>query len=459
MKKFISFLVAVLTTVVLTSLAISCTSGQGPISKAVVKAILAEKWEEVANLLPAEKTDSSPVAKFIKGHALLALNKNNESLCMFLAASTEPGLQEWEAWTKYFVQRHAKNAIAHYFYGDALARLENWDATLQQFSDALKIKQGHSLVLNAEAVVHAAKKEWDKSISDLEQAIKENSSLADAYANLGFLAILQSEGAKGALLDFDKALQLSPSFSVALYGRGCVKSILTKWEEAQDDFLKALGQGECFKALIAVNIVEMLQHMEANQRIEITADEETNPSMEIQRRFDTINKNENFGLMGVDLKKIVAMGERHVELRPMIEQGMRDLYTNPKIAGQLDKALPTLAGRNDWGARLAGSMPETKMETSLRGTIAGIGPGVVASVSGEKKLTMDFSKPLSEVKTMNENRSNYLHGLMNTMPKNPASGFKTSLEEANWDEGDWPFKTICGLSYRVISIDPKSKEK
>jgi hypothetical protein len=92
-------------------------------------AILKEDWQTVIKRL-GSNTNLSPAAAFVKAHAYLALNKNNESLCLFLGNSSKTSLQKWEQWTQAFAKKHPQQAIAHYFMGDALARLQQWDTAL-----------------------------------------------------------------------------------------------------------------------------------------------------------------------------------------------------------------------------------------------------------------------------------------------------------------------------------------
>lgn len=89
----------------------------------VEDAVLTEDWVKVSDLLTSVDTQTPfPVLRLIKAHAYLALNRNNESQCLFLSVSSEDELKQWQKWSNDFVTQNSQKAIAHYFKGDSLAR-------------------------------------------------------------------------------------------------------------------------------------------------------------------------------------------------------------------------------------------------------------------------------------------------------------------------------------------------
>ena len=85
--------------------------------------LLAEDWEKIVNMLSKDNDPNLPVVhQLIKAHACLATNRNNESLCLFLGASSNDDLQEWNKWSEDFATRQPESPIAYYFKGDAAAR-------------------------------------------------------------------------------------------------------------------------------------------------------------------------------------------------------------------------------------------------------------------------------------------------------------------------------------------------
>ena len=136
----------------------------------VEKAILAEEWSKVADLLDSDDSlTSASVARLIKGHACLALNRNNESLELFLNASSAEDLERWEEWTLGFAEQNPHNAVVHYLKGDAFARMEQWDSAILAFDKALQIKPDYPLALNARGVALCACGRWDGAEADFER--------------------------------------------------------------------------------------------------------------------------------------------------------------------------------------------------------------------------------------------------------------------------------------------------
>ena len=223
----------------------------------VKKAILAEEWTKVVDVLgPDSNLTSLPVARLIKGHACLALNRNNESLCLFLSVTSEGDLKKWKDWTPQFAKQNPKSAIACYFEGDAFARLEQWDSAVVALGKGLELDSSHVLILNARGVMQSARGDWNTAIKDLTKAAMVCDSLADPYVSLGVIYFQKRTGAtEAALKSFNRALELSPDFALALNGRGCAQFALGEWDSAQVDFEEAGKKTNCFLPTMLSNLV------------------------------------------------------------------------------------------------------------------------------------------------------------------------------------------------------------
>jgi len=207
---------------------------------------LKEKWAPVVKLLEAiHVATPDPVLRLIKGHACLAVNENNESLCLFFSIMSKSELQQWEAWSQHFAGRYDDKAIAWYYRADAAARLSRWHEAVSFFARALDLHKEHPLVLNGRGVAYAHQNNLDEARADFDKAVRySGSSLADAHANIGALRIQTQDGAKGALTAFSLALDASKQFALALHGRGCVELIKGS-EEGKQHLSEALRLVEC----------------------------------------------------------------------------------------------------------------------------------------------------------------------------------------------------------------------
>jgi len=237
-------------------------SAQSVSMKVVEKAILKEDWKQVAKLLESVSDDvkgsPDPVLRLIKGHASLALNRNNESLCLLLSVTVPDDLEKCRDWAKRFAARNSRDAIAHYFQGDAAARLHKWTQAITHYGYALELNDAHGLVYNARGVARASDGDYRGARVDFTDAVAySDGRLADAHANIGALCLQRKDGAKGGLRAFDVALKLSPDFALALHGRGCVKTSLGCVDEAKVDLRKAEELCHCgdMAALFLANAI------------------------------------------------------------------------------------------------------------------------------------------------------------------------------------------------------------
>ncbi|GEM_PF-6213556 len=263
------------------------------ISAEIEKAALAEKWQLVADLCgPNEKLTSSPVLRAIKGHALLALNHNNESLLLFLSISDDSVCMTWRKWTESFSSRYSTNAVAHYLKGDALGRCGNYDRAIKSFAQALKYKPNFALALNARGAIYAYKKQWNEALADFEKACTIAPKFADAHASLGNLLLLK-KAPSGAADCFNKVLPLFPEFALALNGRGCANFGEGFWAEATNDFKQACEYDATMKlALFNANALAKAELELASKALGDSAGMSINVKQEIDKLKRDIQHNE-----------------------------------------------------------------------------------------------------------------------------------------------------------------------
>jgi len=241
-------------------------------------ALRTESWEALAEDLESGPRDSL-ADQFLLGHAYLALNRNNESVCMFLLAESESGRVAWGRWTTQFVRQHGDHPVAHYLRGDASARLSNWEEAVSSFDRALQIDPDHHLSMNAKAVALAGSGQWNRALVLLSELIALDPDFADPYGSRGTINVKRSQAPEGAIRWFDKALQIVPDFSLALNGRGSVHVALGNWEAAKADLEEARDASAC--TLVATeNLIALeLGRVEELARRGDLADSEAGTSM------------------------------------------------------------------------------------------------------------------------------------------------------------------------------------
>lgn len=240
----------------------SVLSAQSVSMADVDKAVLVEEWKTLADDLlktidndPTK--DSNPVLRLIKGHACLALNRNNESVGLFLSVVAGDDLQKCRRWADEFHQNHPDEPIARYFKGDVLARQGKWEEAIAVFGGSGTVK--HPLICNARGVIYLQLEQFERANKDLSAAaVGSEGRLADAYANLGAYQIQKRADPEMGIKCFSQALKLSKDFAFAYYGRACLRVIRGPLDEeevkkaAAEDFEKALQHaGEALPLLLA----------------------------------------------------------------------------------------------------------------------------------------------------------------------------------------------------------------
>jgi cytochrome c-type biogenesis protein CcmH len=87
-----------------------------------------------------------------------------------------------------------------------------------------------------------AKQDWPKAIEAFKRALAADPNQPEAHAYMGFI-LIQAGHADGALMAFDKALELAPNLPMALWGKG-----MTLYQGKQD----YAGAKEVFEKLLRI---------------------------------------------------------------------------------------------------------------------------------------------------------------------------------------------------------------
>ena len=239
MRNGILCLLAVGASLILPAAAAAADAGAAALLGEFGKAALAGDWKAIAGkTINLEEMEQSPVLRALKGHAALALNKNNEAFSLFLSLESDKDKQAWKAWAGDLAAANPDNHVALYLKGDALARCGESDAALREASAALKMKPDCAPALIVRGTLLAEKERWNDARKDLDAACEMKDPLAEAFVSRGTLQVLKKapEGAEGS---FNRALALSPGYALAINGLGCAQYGLAKWKEANKSFVDA----------------------------------------------------------------------------------------------------------------------------------------------------------------------------------------------------------------------------
>ncbi len=264
--------------------------------------LLAGKWGVVVT-----RFESSPpqnvVEKFIFAHACLAVNRNNEAVDIFLSQTNTAATGAWIDWSRNLASLNPGNAVAHYFYGDALSRSGQIEDGIHEFEKGLATNPKDALLLNARGVAHAALGETVPAARDFDAARRSQPGLADVQANIGSLGIQRKRGSKGVSDAFEAALSLSPSFAIPLVGRGLLRTngwpgsnsspSYTAKEQLQDaraDFDTAMRGSTVLKTEVALRVSETVAAAENAEQARVTISLASgDPGTLIQRNLEALN--------------------------------------------------------------------------------------------------------------------------------------------------------------------------
>ncbi len=407
--------------------------------------LLAADWPDAVLRLPprAEKNLAPQVFRLIRAHALLARNRNNESLCLFLSASSPEDLEVWERWTRELMARQPTSAVACYLRGDALARLQEWDHAIETFTSGLSIEPDNACLLNARGVVHALQNNWDAALMDFVRANRAAPDFADAHASQGFMWVQKRDGAKGALDAFNQALDKSrKDFALAHYGRGCVLAASGDWQPSAEDLKTAVARSSCAKDLIGSRLASMFQKIAAKEREWLEGNEGKKAGTEIERTFmDNMSaiRNGSFGGWNGPLNQNIKLMRDNPHLMATWNEETQDLSP---IVNQNLQATMLQRGRgvNDWWSQVKDLTVSVtagvnrKDGAKLEGTIESGGVNWA-----------DHKLKFGDAPTWSRARE-----LLPPVPsmKSPG-GFSSAPVQAAWDDGEWPFEPLYGLLYRA----------
>jgi tetratricopeptide (TPR) repeat protein len=172
--------------------------------------IISAAWEDIYRILDGVDLTAPPVLRLLKGHAALATNHNNESMCLFLGTRDEASIESWKDWTGHLATDTLAARIL-YLRADSLARAGDRAGALVALEEAITHATGMDAALshNAFGVLLASTDPRSARVAFDEAIGASNGRLADAHANIGSLRIQLQEGARAAREAFQRARDMS----------------------------------------------------------------------------------------------------------------------------------------------------------------------------------------------------------------------------------------------------------
>ena len=164
--------------------------------------------------------------KALSNLASIALHKGNleESIALFKTSlsidSTQP--------------------IAHYNYGMALQKANEFENALTAYDAAILLNANFVQAYNNRGLSKSALKRHEEALADFNHAIGLNPDYAEAYNNRG-LTHSELKQHEDALADYAQALVLNPNYAEAFSNRALTLDESRRYQEALTDYAQALA--------------------------------------------------------------------------------------------------------------------------------------------------------------------------------------------------------------------------
>ncbi|UCE46517.1 MAG: hypothetical protein JSW47_12945, partial [Phycisphaerales bacterium] len=436
----------------LAALSTAAAQSTSKLDPALEDAILTEDWEKVVRLLPKEMEPNMPAPlRLVKGHACLATNRNNKSLCLFLGASSEVDLRDWEIWTQTFVRDHPASPIAHYLRGDSCARLQEWDRSLMDFTTGLASDPNHFLMLNSRGVVLALNERWDEARNDLIACQKVAPTFAEGHVSWGTYIVQRRTDCRIALAAFNLALKHSRNHVLALIGKGSMETIIGDLKSAAEHLQQAsdLSVGCLSDMGPVVNLNALVLGGRLNEKMEKKIAKATGiePGMTLDEkmiRFDSLSPSQQQAVVDS-----VANARHFNGMRAGDILTPDSLNIRSDISGQIGVmgTVPYASVTGSTGLEVGKDISRTTMHNF------GQQSAFLDSVSQQHGIrpSAGYNSVGSNIKSFFDNQFGIGRDFSHS------GGVSSDAIEDTVDRGDWKTVTVYGMLY-TASEEPQRQE-
>jgi tetratricopeptide (TPR) repeat protein len=170
-----------------------------------------------------EAEPDNPEAWFIKGYIYEEQNNTEEAIKHYLRAIDKDAD---------FVDPFINLGILYSDRGN--------DRAIDYFNGALNISPENVNALYLLAMYYQQQEMFEKAESTYQNIISFNPDYPHSYFNIGYIALVHQEDYEKAIAYMDKAIEVQPAFYQAYYNRGYAHELSGKYQQARDDYRKAL---------------------------------------------------------------------------------------------------------------------------------------------------------------------------------------------------------------------------
>jgi tetratricopeptide (TPR) repeat protein len=137
------------------------------------------------------------------------------------------------------LKRDPKEPVLYVYRGSAYAAKRDYNRAITDFDQVIKVFPAAAIAYNARGLSYNAKAEYDRAIIDFDQVIKLTPQAALAYNNRGLVRTNKGEYDL-AIADFERALKLDPTEVLAYANRGFAYNGKEEYDRAIADLDQAI---------------------------------------------------------------------------------------------------------------------------------------------------------------------------------------------------------------------------
>jgi len=219
----------------------------------------------------------------------------------------ENNSEEYAAIIKYCSEKIKEEPNNYFYYkgrADAELVLRDWDAAINDYSMALKLKNQDGDIFYNRGIALYEKKKFKLAEEDFLKAIAILKKLPEAQVYVGLINKANGDYEE-AIINFTNAIRDSINYFEAYYNRGLSLSKMANYEKAIEDFTRAidLRKNTNSEINVAYNYAKLKQFDVAESKINLLLQmDSTNASIYKYKGLIFIEKGDNASACNIFLK-------------------------------------------------------------------------------------------------------------------------------------------------------------
>jgi len=163
----------------------------------------------------------------------------SDQLQLIIKLFTQGQLQQALSNASRMLERFPNSVVLYNIVGASNAKLMQFDAAIDSFKKALKIKPYNAEAYNNMGNALMGKGDLVAAVGSFKQAIEVNPNFAEAYNNMGN-ALNAQDHRRLAIKSYNQAIKINPDYSVAFNNIGVALNGMGDFEVAVDHYKKAV---------------------------------------------------------------------------------------------------------------------------------------------------------------------------------------------------------------------------